>query len=363
MRILLISYADSPHTARWAEGLAGRRHDVAVFSTRPPADGADWPPGVSLHTPPPMVSGRPAHLLAGPFLRRLVRRLSPDIVHAHFASGNGALCGWWLPPRSYLLSVWGSDIGRFPTRAPARRLLRRNLQRAGALTATSEFLRRETLRHTDRAVTVIPFGVDTELFTPGPEPGPAPDAGVRVGAARRLERRSGIDILLRAVALLRRHRPELSLRLDLAGAGPERPELERLAGRLGLDDCVRFAGQVARRNMPDFLRRLDAAVLPSRAESFGVAALEAAACGVPVIAARVGGLPETVLDDRTGLLLPPADPTALAYALADVHDRPERWRRMGAAGREFATSRFRWRDSLERMENLYEEFRRGAPRP
>ncbi len=93
---------------------------------------------------------------------------------------------------------------------------------------------------------------------------------------------------------------------------------------------------------------------PSRAESFGVAALEAAASGLPVVASRVGGLPEVVADGETGLLVEPDDPAALAAALSALIHNPERRRAMSAAARAHAVARYDWHACARAMERLYE---------
>jgi glycosyltransferase involved in cell wall biosynthesis len=106
--------------------------------------------------------------------------------------------------------------------------------------------------------------------------------------------------------------------------------------------------------MPAFMWALDLFVNPSRAESFGVAALEAAASGLPVVASRVGGLPEIVAEGETGLLVPPEDPAALAEALSGLIRSPERRRELGQAARARAVERYDWQRCARAMERLYE---------
>jgi len=162
-----------------------------------------------------------------------------------------------------------------------------------------------------------------------------------VGVASRLVPIKGIVYLIRALGLLRR---ELSsVRLEIAGAGPDHAALQQEVRSLGLHDIVAFVGW-----QPDiwpWLERWDIFVQPSVAEGFGMAALEAMAAGLPVVASSAGGLPELIEDGRTGYVVPPADPTTLAARLrhlvlhADLRDA------MGAAGR----ARVRQHFSPERM--------------
>jgi glycosyltransferase involved in cell wall biosynthesis len=161
-------------------------------------------------------------------------------------------------------------------------------------------------------------------------------ATVVVGAAGRLVRLKGYLDLLRAALLLRPAHPDV--RVEIAGDGPERPELEREARRLGLEHHIRFLGWQA--DLRASMRRWQIFAQPSVEEGFGIAALEAMAAGLPVLATRVGGLPELVEDDVTGILLPPGDPPALAHALARLLGNPATRRAMGNAARERARTHF-----------------------
>lgn len=153
---------------------------------------------------------------------------------------------------------------------------------------------------------------------------PAGDAPLVVCAAR-LEAVKGVEHLVRAAALLPR------ARVAIAGDGPLLEQLRELAVELGLSDRLALLGRVT--PVAPLLAAADVVVLPSRSEGLPMAALEAMALGKPVVASRVGGLPEAVEDGVTGVLVPPSDPDALAAALAELLGDPERARAMGEAGR------------------------------
>jgi glycosyltransferase involved in cell wall biosynthesis len=140
---------------------------------------------------------------------------------------------------------------------------------------------------------------------------------------------------VRTLAILRKSR---EVALVLVGEGPERPHVQALAAELGVADRVLCLGALP--HFSEWLGRADLFLLPSETESFGLAALEALACGVPVIASDVGGLPEVVRHGETGLLVPPGDPAALAAAVASLLDDEPRRQRLGQAGREDAVARF-----------------------
>jgi glycosyltransferase involved in cell wall biosynthesis len=162
--------------------------------------------------------------------------------------------------------------------------------------------------------------------------------------------RKGIDVLLRALALLAKD--GLRPLLWIAGEGPERPGLEALAGELGVVAQVRFLGR--RADVPDLLGACDLVVVPSRREGLGVAALEAMAAARAVVASAVGGLAEAVADRRTGLLVPPDDADALANALAELLRDTALRERLGRAGPLRVAESFSAEQMVESYVRLYE---------
>lgn len=168
--------------------------------------------------------------------------------------------------------------------------------------------------------------------------------------------RKGIDVLLAALA-----DPRLSgVVACIAGEGPARAELEAAARAAGLGARARFLGR--RDDAARLLAACDVFCLPSRHEGLGVAALEAMAAGRAVVATRVGGLGEAVVEGRTGLLVPPDDPAALAAALARLLADPELRERLGRAGPERVSEGFRAEQMVAAYEELYRAVLNGGPR-
>jgi glycosyltransferase involved in cell wall biosynthesis len=166
-----------------------------------------------------------------------------------------------------------------------------------------------------------------------------------------IEERKGIQYLLEALALLRARGIELEC--AIAGEGSLRPELEKQALTLGLRAYVRFLGFVS--DNAAFLDGIDLFVMPSLFEGLGVAALEAMAAGKPVVASRVGGLAESVLDGVTGILVPPRDAAALAQAIERALRQPELAREMGRKGRERVLKHFTLEQMAAKNESYYYE--------
>ena len=158
---------------------------------------------------------------------------------------------------------------------------------------------------------------------------------------------------LDVVETFARVRKEMPAHLVLAGEGPELPEVRSRVRALGLTDSVVFAGEV--RDVPGLLQGGDAFLLASDSESFGLAALEAMACGLPVISTDGGGISDLVRDGETGLLAPTGDVEALATACLDILSTPGRAARMGEEGHRRAISSYAMDDVISLYESIYAE--------
>ena len=170
----------------------------------------------------------------------------------------------------------------------------------------------------------------------------------------------GFDVLLDAFAELS-DRKDFRWDLVLAGDGPDHGALRQQAERLGVSERVEFLGATDRPETAALFRGSAVFVLASRHEPFGIVNLEAMAAGRPVVATSVGGVPEFVLDGRTGLLVPPEDPAAMAAAIRSLHDAPGMAAALGAEGRSVA-ARFDWSEIEREYQELYvrvvDEYRR-----
>jgi glycosyltransferase involved in cell wall biosynthesis len=181
-------------------------------------------------------------------------------------------------------------------------------------------------------VRVIHPGVDTARYTPGSAATRAAQPSfLYVG---RLKRYKGIALALRALALARGRRADLTL--DIAGTGDYRPELERLAAALGVGEAVRFHGFVSEDAKIELLRRAWANVFPSPKEGWGITVIEAAACGTPSLASDSPGLRDSVRHGRTGFLVPHGDVDGLAARMLELADAPPLVATLGAEARRFA---------------------------
>ncbi len=199
--------------------------------------------------------------------------------------------------------------------------------------------------------------INTDRFRPDPSVRREVRQALSVGeefvavAVAYLIKDKGIDVAVRALGQL----PECAV-LWVVGAGPEQCNLQGLARDLGLGQRVRLLGP--RRNVEPFLQAADCALCPSVwAEAAGLVNLEALACGLPVVASRIGGIPELIHDGRTGFLITPGDPGELADRVRRLHDDPDLRRRMGQEARSDAVARFSTQSRIEDYWKLYQ----GSP--
>ena len=214
-----------------------------------------------------------------------------------------------------------------------------------------------------RRVSVVPCGVDLDLFAPEGRAEPRSPKGTtraRVVAVARLVERKGVGEVIETLAQV----PGADL---VVAGGPDRaaldadPEVRRLralAERDGVADRVEFRGRVERPDLPALFRSADVAVCVPWYEPFGIVPLEAMACGVPVVASSVGGLIDTVVDGATGVHVPPRDPSRVARALSALLADPARRRELGAGGAVRARERYGWERVAALTLEVYDEVAR-----
>src|SRR6266700_3972132 len=200
---------------------------------------------------------------------------------------------------------------------------------------------------------VVHLGTDPVRFRPGVDTSDVrqrfelPDgAAPWLLTVARLEPHKGVDTVIKALPAILEQAP--TVRYAVAGAGPAREPLEKLARKTGVADRVRFLGQVGERDLPALYKVASVYVGASRraerigVEGFGIALVEAAACGLPVVAGNSGGIPDAVREGETGFLVPPEDPAALGEAVTRLLADAALARRVGAAGRRAVETYYNW---------------------
>lgn len=356
MKIVLLSAASSIHTIRWANGLSTAGHIVHVISQHSITDA--FLSSVSVHILP--FKGIAGYFSIVPSVRKLLDRIQPDIVNAHYASGYGTTARL-VNYHPWILSVWGSDIYSFPRKSFLHKwLVKKNLYSADQIASTSFCMAAETYSLAPRIhnIEITPFGVDTDVFRDLTQH-ICRSRKIVIGTVKTLKPIYGIDILIKSYAILLKSLqahleidiPEIELRL--VGGGEQLYELKSLADNLGVADSVKFIGHVPYVMVPQELSKFDIYVALSRAESFGVAVIEAGAAGLPVVVSDVGGLPEVTVNGKTGFVVPRENPQAAAEALKKLILDASLRQKMGCAGRIHVAENYSWDACIKTMLEVY----------
>jgi glycosyltransferase involved in cell wall biosynthesis len=296
-------------------------------------------------------------------LFQLTRQERPEILHAFLGFANlaasliGRLLGVPVVIWSYRdVEVWKTKAHWLVDRLAVRW--------ADAITCCSDAVRQFVLvRMNGQApkFSTIHNGVDLETFNRPRATSRAElnlrEGGFVIGTVSRLdEPKKGLAVMLRALANLAGRDGLPAWQWLLVGDGPARDRLRSLAAELGLPGQVMFAGM--RDDVASVLPMMDIFVCPSLYEGFGIAIVEAMAAGRPVVASAVGGIPEIVVHEDTGLLVPPGDAAALAGALATLLTHPGQARAMGARGQARVRERFSIETAVQQHQQLYESLRK-----
>ena len=363
-RIMILSDSSSDHTKRWVKATAERGHTVALFSLNDSdLDYYQKIDGVKIY----------AHSIFGNLkdqktngtieklnylkpllnLKRSIKEFKPDVVHAHYATSYGLL-GVLSGFHPLIISLWGSDAYLFPKVSFLhRKLLEFNFSKADRILSTSHCMAREVSQYTNKNIIVTPFGVDTDRFSPFD--GEKQGKELIIGTVKSLSAIYGLDTLIDAFDIVVRENPELKVQLVIAGDGTERKNLEAQVERLGLTDKVTFLGRIPNTEVAELLSRMDVYVALSRSnsESFGVAAVEAMSCGVPVVVSDADGFMEVVPNENAGYIVPRNDAGAAAEKISYLLNNHEAAVEMGNNGRLHVLNNYMWENSVDTMMDVY----------
>jgi L-malate glycosyltransferase len=348
--------------AELGKQLARRGHDIHFVSYRLPFRLGDYNENISFHevdvSSYSLFEYAPHDLALAAKMAEVARDHKLDVLHVHYAIPHaiaGILAQQMLgdsAPR-LITTLHGTDITIVGQDRSFFEITRFSIERSNGVTAVSEFLKRMTVDEfqVTNEIEVIHNFVDMAEYCPtrayrGATAFAAPGEKILVHVSNFRPVKRVLDL----VRILEKVRREVPAVLLMVGDGPERASAQALARRLGLQDHVRFLGR--QDSAQEILACADVLLLPSELESFGLAALEAMACGVPVVGSDAGGLPEVVHHAETGYLLPVGDVDGMAARTVELLKDDERRRAMGQAGRRRAASLF----NAERLVSQYERY-------
>jgi N-acetyl-alpha-D-glucosaminyl L-malate synthase BshA len=299
-------------------------------------------------------------------MAEVARTANLDLLHVHYAIPHSISA--WLASQMVderrlpvVTTLHGTDVtlvGMDPSYLPITRF---SIEKSDGVTAISEHLRSQThdVLGVKRPIRVIHNSVNCEVYRPGSDPklrGRYASADEKI--LIHLSNFRPVKRVLDCVRAFAKLAPRVAARLLMVGDGPDRAPAELLARELGVGDRVIFLGKQMR--VAHLLPIADVMLVPSEMESFGLAALEAMACGVPAVASRVGGLPEVVTDGEDGLLVPVGDTDAIAAAALRLLEDGALYSRVAAAARRTAETRFAATKIVPQYEDFYREIVGGG---
>jgi len=353
MILLLIADARSIHTQRWAEYFAQKGYDVHLITYDPMNC---------------VINGVTEHVLVSRWnnlylsfiprhreIKRLVKQIKPDLIHAHFI----AKYGFHLPDLKFhpaIVSAWGDDVLILPKKSRLiRYYTKKVLNSVDLIYAVSQDIRTHMITDLDISADTIrylPFGIDTDLFSPSPEKNATDKNMIRIFSNRGFFPVYDSETLVAGFTLAYKKDPRL--RLTLKGEGPDEQKIRHLVSTLGIADVVTFTPKTPYAEVPQDYRTADIFVTTSRSDGTPVSILEAMASGLPCIATSVGGIPEWIEDSKTGLLISPGAPEQLAEKILLLAQRPEYGAALGHAAREKILMSGRWNTLMAQAEKDYQ---------
>jgi N-acetyl-alpha-D-glucosaminyl L-malate synthase BshA len=344
--------------------LAARGHEIHFISYAPPVRMKLAEPNVYFHevevTTYPLFDHPPYALALATRMLETFELQSLDLLHVHYAiphSVSAFLARSMAAPRRlpFITTLHGTDITLVGSNREYLPITRFSIEQSDGVTAISRYLQRKTIEEFDirRSIEVIPNFVNCDIYRRSDaDPLRAQIAPAGEPILMHLSNFRPVKRVTDAVEIFALVRARMPAKLVMIGDGPERSAAEYLTSKKGLQKDVHFLGK--QDSIHEKLGSADLFLLPSQLESFGLAALEAMACEVPVIATNVGGVPEVVENGVDGYLLEPGDVAGAARHAIEILSRADRGREMGRRARANAEKKFSASRIIPHYENLYQ---------
>ncbi|OPJ61648.1 glycosyltransferase [Clostridium oryzae] len=358
MKILFLSAASNIHTVRWVNALTERGYEVHLTYN------ANHKPNKDIISNAVFrhelkFSGVAAYYLNAFEVYKLSKQIKPDIVNVHYASGYGTLARFARLKPS-VLSVWGSDVYDFPYQSKLKmKIVKKNISYASIVASTSYSMADQVkkLMGKNMDIPITPFGVDTHLFKPLQLE--KKKQKFVFGVVKTLERKYGIEYIIKAFKAvadkLEKENNSSTPVLEIYGKGTLENELKNLCKQLNVADRVFFKGYIANKDVPLVINNMDVFCLGSvmDSESFGVAAVEAMACEVPVIATDVSGFKEVMIHGETGYIVPRKDSDSMAEKMYELLKYSKVREELGKNARARVIEFYDWDKNVSEMEIIY----------
>ncbi len=354
MRIAYLSIGGHIHTERWLRYFVERGHDVHLLTVQPaPIE------GVTIHDIRTGIPFKPLHYaVALCKVRRILRRIQPDLLHTHFLTGYGywGACSRFHP---FIMTVWGDDVYTTPHESFLKaKLARTVLRRADLITGDSQDILDHVVAMGGEATKcrLVQWGVDLDRFGPNAPSAVREKLGIPVDSPLVISIRSftqayyNIDIIVRSIPAVLSERP--ATHFIIAGNEGDDSELRGLASELEIGSNVHFVGRIPHQELPGYLVASDIFLTVPSVDATPVSLLEGMACGTAVIISNLPSALEWVTHEESGLVVEAGNRTELESAILRLIDRPEMRARFGRIGVEKVRKGADHRAHMARMEKL-----------
>lgn len=355
-RIIFLAPSSNYHTKKWCSYFYSQGYEVHVISLTP-----EKIPNIQVHY---LLQSNNSndnefrklkYLTTLTKLNGLIRKIKPDIVSVHYATSYGLLAAL-SNIKKYSLSVWGTDVYAFPRKSVIhKQIIKFCLKKASVLLSTSHAMAKECKHYTNRSFYITPFGVDIDVFHPGKKEKESSEKFI-ISTLKSLSPEYGIDVLLKAVKDIRDFHPYIPIQVNVAGKGPSEDILKRMSKDLELEGCINWLGFISQDEIAETLRNSDIAVIPSYRESFGVSAVEAQACGIPVVITDVEGLKEATSPGETSIVVNTGDYKGLSKAIVQLYENESIRKKMGESARKIVCEKFEYQKCFRNIEEILNKF-------
>lgn len=352
MKICFLAEASSIHSRKWVEYFAQKGNEVYWISLTPPTRGNIEK--IKFYR----FKGN--LLLNAMRIKKLIRKIAPDILHSHYAGRDGfigALSGF----HPFVLTAWGSDVlfaAKSRIKGP---FVKFSLNKADLITCDAEHMKKAIIELGVPAakIKIIHFGIDTEKFSPGEKDEKLIKnlelSGYKtVISLRNLDPIYDLETLIKSIPLILKEMPKT--KFVIAGTGPQEKMLKELARSLKVLEMTQFIGRIPNDKMPKYLRIVDVYVSTSLSDA-GIAAstAEAMACGLPVVITDSEENRKWINDGKNGFVVPTKNPEALAKKIIHLLKDEDRRREFGKFSRGIIKERNDYYKEMEKMEKIYNE--------
>lgn len=362
MRICYIGKDKTIHVQRWMKWFAERGHDIHLITDPPSIN--DFPIetiDVKMYYLKFSKEGTIRNFISKMHqTKKFVKKINPDILHAHYAFGHGTF-GAYANFHPYVLTTWGSDILVDTSSIYGKYAVKYALKRADSITCEGDNLKNSMIKlgANSKKINIIYFGVDTKKFNSNQR-----DENIRknllvsnsptIISSKPFEPIYDVESLIKSIPIVLKKIP--SVKFLIAGAGSQKQKLEQLAKSLNVSDNVKFLGFISNDEFPKYLASSDIYVNTSLSDGgLAVATKEAMACELPVIVTDLDVNTKWIENGENGFVVPLKDPKTLAEKIIYLIEHEDVRRKFGEKGRKLIEEKFEYDKEMKKVENIYEQ--------